>query len=139
MKPIYEAVADAPGQIIPYGYGLARFWELRERTQSALGENFDMEDYHLQLLTNGPRSFDTVEEDLKRYVEGKGAELPEEYTFFESERSEGMTSMSGIFSFIEKHQAAIGIGILVVGLLILVLVFLLLRAIFRALFGRRKK
>lgn len=139
MKPIYEAVADAPGQIIPYGYGLARFWELRERTQSALGENFDMEDYHLQLLTNGPRSFDTVEEDLKRYVEGKGAELPEEYTFFESERSEGMTSMSGILGFIEKHQAAIGIGILVVGLLILVLVFLLLRAIFRALFGRRKK
>jgi hypothetical protein len=85
---LYDAAISTPFMYLPYGYGCAKFWELRERTQSALGDKFDMEDYHLQLLTNGPRSFDLIESDLKTYVESQGCVWPEDYTFFASEKTE---------------------------------------------------
>ena len=138
IQPVYEAVVDSPGQIMPYGFGIAKFWELRERTQSALGEEFDMEEYHYQILNNGPRSFDIVENDLKAYVEGKGKTLPEDFTFFNSERTEGMLSIGGTINTAYKYRYVIIAGIVIVAILILVVIFLILRAIFRAIFEKRK-
>ena len=141
MSPadLYEAVIDMPGQILPYGYGIAKFWELRERTESALGEDFDLEEYHLQILTNGPRNFDIVENDLEKYVESKGTTLPEEYTIFTHGRVEGIDESGGVVNFIYKHRVAFIIGAIVVVILILVLLFLIIRGIFRLIFGKKKK
>jgi len=141
MKPedLYDAVVDMPGQILPYGYGIAKFWELRERTESALGEEFDLEEYHLQILTNGPRNFKIVENDLKKYVESKGKTLPDEFTMFEHEHKEGIGGVNSILSFVDKYKVPILIGIVVVVVLILVLLFFIIRGIFRLIFGTKKK
>jgi len=138
-KELYDAVVDMPGMILPYGYGIAKFWELRERTESALGEDFDLEDYHLQILTNGPRNFNIVETDLKKYVESKGKVWPSQYTLFEHERPEGMVGIGGIVNFIYQHRTAFLIGAIVVVLLVLLLLFFLIRGILRLIFGKKKK
>jgi uncharacterized protein (DUF885 family) len=128
---LYDAVIDMPGMILPYGYGMAKFWEYRERVQSALGDEFDLEDFHLQLLKNGPRSFDILEDDLKKYVASKGKTMPDKFEFFASERPDGMISVNVIISFIQQHPKtalAIGIGILLILLLIL---YLIIRGVIR--------
>ena len=79
---IYEYSTSMPGGLLPYGYGMAKFWEFRERVQEALGEDFDLEEFHRVVLTGGQRPFELVETDLKEYVESKGKTLPEEFTFF---------------------------------------------------------
>ena len=139
VDSVYDAVRDGAGQILPYGYGLAKFWELRERTQSALGEEFDMEEYHLQILTNGPRSFDIVEQDLVKYVESKGKTMPEEFTFFASERTEDMTSIGDTMAFVQKNSKWILAAVAVIAILILILLFLLIRGIFRLITGKGRK
>ena len=138
IADVYQAVVDMPGQILPYGYGMAKFWELRERTQSALGDEFDLEDYHLQILTNGPRSFDIVENDLKTYVESKGKTWPTNYTFFEHEKPEGTMGVGKIVSFIQNHLVLIIIVGIVILILILWIIFLILRGLFRLIFGKGK-
>ena len=97
-----------------------------------------MEEYHLQILTNGPRSFDTVENDLKAYVESKGKTWPTSYTLFEHEKPEGTLGVGKIVSFVQNHIVLIiivGIGIVA---LILWIIFLILRGLFRLIFGRGK-
>ena len=133
VAPVYESCVDMPGQILPYGYGMAKFWELRERTEVALGDKFDLEDYHLQILLNGPRPFDIVESDLQKYVEAKGASLPEEYTFFGSE-SEGVEP-DRLYAWVTEHIGMILIGILVLFLLFIILIIWLIRRFLK----RRKR
>lgn len=84
-RDMYEYVTENPGLLLPYGYGQAKFWDLNGRARAALGKDFDLEEYHLQILTNGPRQFEIVEQDLKEYVESKGATLPDEVEMFADE------------------------------------------------------
>ena len=133
---LYDAVIDMPGQILPYGYGMAKFWELRERTQSALGDDFNLEEFHLQLLTNGPRSFDIVEQDLEKYVESKGSKLPEKFTFFAHENSESTNPVGTILQYGSSHLKElilIGVGGFIV---VLALMFVICHAILRLIFGK---
>ena len=119
---IYEYVLSMPGAYLPYGYGGAKFWGLREKTQSALGEDFDLEDFHLQILTNGPRPFQLVEEDLKNYVEAKGHKWPSTFTLFASERTEEMppapAASGGFFSIYGYTLAIAAVVILTIILFI---------------------
>ena len=138
-KDLYDAVIDMPGMILPYGYGLAKFWELREKTESALEDEFDLEEYHLQLLTNGPRNFNLVENDLKKYVESKGKVWPTEFTIFKHERPEGMIGIGGVVNFVYQHRVAFIIGAIVVVILILLLLFFIIRGIIRLILGKKKK
>ena len=110
-----------------------------ERTESALGEDFDLEDYHLQILTNGPRNFNIVETDLKKYVESKGKVWPTEFTIFKHERPEGMIGIGGVVNFVYQHRVAFIIGAIVAVILILLLLFFIIRGIIRLIFGKKKK
>lgn len=85
-KEMYSYSVENPGLLLPYGYGEAKFWDLDGRTRSALGENFDDEEFHLQLLTNGPRQFELVEQDVSAYVESKGGTLPDQSVMFADEK-----------------------------------------------------
>lgn len=81
---MYNISLESPGSYLPYGFGAAKFWSLRQRTEDALGEDFDEEEFHYQLLNHGPRQFELVEEDLNTYVASKGGQLPDDFTFFSS-------------------------------------------------------
>ncbi len=84
---LYYFAMICPGQFLSYGYGSARLWGLREQVQSALGDDFDLEEFHRVVLENGSRSLDLVEEDLRAYVGSKGKEFPADFTFFASEKA----------------------------------------------------
>jgi hypothetical protein len=82
---LYSYSIENPGLLLPYGYGMAKFWDLDGRARAALGNEFNSEEYHLQLLKNGPRQFELVEQDVRAYVESKGKTLPDDAVLFANE------------------------------------------------------
>lgn len=94
-EELYEISVEMPGSYIPYGYGVAKFLEFRERAEQALGKDFDFEEYHEVLLKYGPRPFSMVEDDIRAYVESKGKSLPEDFVFFASEMNKERSFLSG--------------------------------------------
>ena len=137
ISELYTSVRDMPGQIIPYGYGFAKFWELRERCMMALGDDFNEEEFHLVCLTNGPRQFSIVESDLAKYVESKGKTLPTEFVFFGSDQDGD--AVTGTFAaLIDRYKTWIIIGGIVALIVIGLILFLIIRGII-ALFGGGKK
>ena len=112
-KYIYDMSVEMPGAYLPYGFGSAMFWGLRQRTEDALGSEFDLEEFHKCVLSYGPRPFEMVEEDLKEYVESKGGTLPDDFTFFKS--AEGAeANVSGNVVPIWIPLAAVAVIILIV-------------------------
>ena len=87
---IFDVSIEMPGSYLPYGYGVCKFWEFRERVQDTMGEDFDLEEFHYQLLNKGPRPFRMVEDDLKAYTESKGYKLEDDFIFLEHERTPEM-------------------------------------------------
>lgn len=114
IERMVNFVSNAPSQQLTYGYGMCKFWELNERVHTSLGDDFDLEDFHLQILKYGPRSFEIVESDLQKYVEGKGAEFVEDFTLFEHSVTEGTVSKSSNYIWILAGIAAIIVLILLI-------------------------
>ena len=135
--PFVETVTDAPGQILPYGYGLCRMWEFNERVHKSLGSAFDAEDFHRQILTYGSRPFDLVESDLKKYVEGKGAEFVTDFKLFEMSATRNIRG--AIVGFITRHLILFMIGAVLLLILLLWLLFLLIRGIIRRITGKKPR
>ena len=75
-QDLYDFVTDNPGQILPYGVGLAQFARLREDAEAELGDDFDVVEFNKVLLTYGDRTFNLVEQDIKDYY-GNGEAAPE--------------------------------------------------------------
>ena len=137
LNKIVEIVAGTPGQILPYGYGECRMWELHERVRGSLGEAFDPKEFHLQILKYGPRSYEVVESDLQHYVEGKGAEFQKEFTLFEYSATE--EGASSIMMFLKKYYWVVIGGIILAAALGIFLLFLIIRGIIRLFTGKKKK
>ncbi|MBQ9328506.1 MAG: DUF885 family protein [Solobacterium sp.] len=125
---LYQGVIGMPGMILPYGYGIAKFWEYRERVETALGDQFDEEEFHLQLLTNGPRPFEVVEADLEAYVASKGAELPSDFTFFAGITPSGYRS-EALKALWQQYKGVFIIAALVFIGLIALIIFFIVRAV----------
>ena len=140
VEGIYSSCVNTPYQILPYGYGQTRMWELRERVQKTLGDDFDLEDYHYQVLNHGPRPFYILEEDLEKYTESKGKELKSGVKLFEASKLESVDQGAGdVVNFISRHIGLILIigGIVLIG--ILVGLFFLIRGFFRLIFGKKNR
>ncbi|MFV0255254.1 MAG: DUF885 domain-containing protein [Erysipelotrichaceae bacterium] len=70
-KAIINSVTEEPGQILPYGIGLLLFDNYEAEAKEALGDKFNIKDYHLSLLRNGFRSFEEVKKDIDLYLESQ--------------------------------------------------------------------
>ena len=137
LQEIIDTVSAAPGQILPYGFGLCKMWEYNERVHASLGNDFNLEDFHLQILTNGPRPFEVVESDLQKYVEGKGQTFVKDFKLFELSATEN--SMGSIVSFVSKHIMLIIGALILLAVLVLWLLFKLIRWIIRKITGKSNK
>ena len=60
-----------PGQATAYKVGMMKILELREKSKQALGDKFDLRDFHDVLLKNGAVPLDILEKLVDRYIADK--------------------------------------------------------------------
>ncbi len=58
-----------PGQALAYKMGELKFLELRARATEALGEDFDIRDFHDAVLINGGVPLDMLDRAIDRYID----------------------------------------------------------------------
>jgi uncharacterized protein (DUF885 family) len=57
-----------PGQALSYKLGEIKIRELRQRTEAALGDQFDLRDFHDVVLVNGAMPLAMLERQIDRYI-----------------------------------------------------------------------
>lgn len=60
-----------PGQALSYKIGELTIKRLRKKTEKALGENFDLRDFHDQILKNGSMPLSMLEKIINQYITEK--------------------------------------------------------------------
>ncbi|HEX7115119.1 MAG TPA: DUF885 domain-containing protein [Steroidobacter sp.] len=64
---------DLPGQALSYGIGFETIWKLRRRAEQALGENFDVRDFHEVVLGSGGMPLSILEQKVDAYIRRRSA------------------------------------------------------------------
>jgi uncharacterized protein (DUF885 family) len=66
-----ERYINNPGQATSYKIGQLKIVELRQRAQKALGDKFDIRDFHAAVLENGSLPLDILESQVDAYIASK--------------------------------------------------------------------
>jgi uncharacterized protein (DUF885 family) len=68
-----ERYFNNPGQATSYMIGQLKIFELRDRAQQALGDRFDIRDFHAVVLENGAVPLEMLEQLVDRYIAARSA------------------------------------------------------------------
>ena len=60
-----------PGQALAYKIGQLKIMELRDKSKEALGDDFDIKDFHDHILSFGSIPLNILEEKVDEFIEGK--------------------------------------------------------------------
>ena len=60
-----------PGQALAYKIGQMKILELREKSQNALGEGFDIKEFHYEVLKRGALPLSTLEMYIDEWINSK--------------------------------------------------------------------
>ena len=63
-----------PGQALAYKMGELTIWELRHKAEKALGDKFDIREFHDAVLDQGGLPLDVLAEQVDAYIAAKKAE-----------------------------------------------------------------
>ena len=63
-----------PAQALAYRLGYEKMWELRRRSEAALGDAFDVRDFHDVVLTDGAKPLLVLEAKVDRYIASTAGE-----------------------------------------------------------------
>jgi len=67
-----ERFMAIPGQALAYKIGQLKIQELRERAEERLGEDFDVREFHSQVLEAGELPLNVLEVRINRWIEANG-------------------------------------------------------------------
>ena len=70
---LYEAMVDNPSNYLEYYVGYLEFSDMREKAEEALGEAFDLMEFHRFLLDTGPAPFSVLRKGLERCIQEQDA------------------------------------------------------------------
>lgn len=70
---LYEAMVDNPSNYLEYYVGYLEFSDMREKAEEALGEAFDLMEFHRFLLDTGPAPFSVLRKGLERWIQEQDA------------------------------------------------------------------
>lgn len=68
-----ERYITSPGQATSYMVGQLKIFELRDRAQAALGDRFDIKDFHSVVLDGGAVPLDVLEEQVDAWIASEGS------------------------------------------------------------------
>ncbi|WP_340588257.1 DUF885 domain-containing protein [Erythrobacter alti] len=68
IRKAIERYIVYPGQATAYMIGKLKIMELRERARTALGDDFDIRQFHEVVLVNGPVPLDILEEQVDAWI-----------------------------------------------------------------------
>lgn len=68
-REVYEILVEEPALYLAYYGGYLEFVELREKAEEALGEQFDLKEFHTFLLDVGPAQFEIIEDRLDAWLD----------------------------------------------------------------------
>ena len=78
-KGVTDATAEIeryiaiPGQALAYKVGALKIQELRTRAESKLGDDFDIKEFHAQVLDTGSLPLSILEQKIDRWIAAKKA------------------------------------------------------------------
>ena len=64
-----ERFMAIPGQALAYKVGQLKLQELRERSERALGNDFDIREFHTQILADGGLPLNVLEDKIERWLD----------------------------------------------------------------------
>lgn len=71
LDDFYQYIVTEPGVYLPYVIGYLEIMELRNKTETALGNNLDIKDFHKFLLEIGPAPFPIIEQRLSDWIKNQ--------------------------------------------------------------------
>jgi len=66
-----ERFMAIPGQAVAYKIGQLKILEIRRNAEAALGDQFDIAEFHAQVIMDGSMPLSTLEDKINRWVEGQ--------------------------------------------------------------------
>jgi uncharacterized protein (DUF885 family) len=73
--PEAERFMAIPGQALAYKVGQLKIAELRARAEAALGERFDIREFHAEVLGQGDLPLDVLEAQVEAWITNEGGSL----------------------------------------------------------------
>ena len=71
-----------PGQATAYKHGELKIRELRRRAEHALGDRFDLRDFHVEVLSGGSMPLKVLDSRIQRWID---AQLPDRQSRFDNQ------------------------------------------------------
>ena len=63
-----ERFMAIPGQALAYKIGQLKIREIRDKAEAALGDKFDIKDFHAQVLLDGPMPLSMLAAKIERWT-----------------------------------------------------------------------